>query len=174
MLKCKTICRSAAFLALAVTAFGEPAYLLAANPNSKIDVVDVALQENNELHGRVINAEGQAVSGSIVVLTDSQNAPLVRTVADEDGRFAFSQVPTGTAVLYTEQSQTPVRTWAADTAPPVAQQEVLLHENGPTVRGQFGGMDLRTATILTAWGVGLGIGVYYGTREVTNATPSGP
>ncbi|MEC7696030.1 MAG: carboxypeptidase-like regulatory domain-containing protein [Planctomycetota bacterium] len=167
MLKCKTICRSAAFLALAVTALGQPAYLLAANPSSKTDVVDVALQGNNELHGRVINAEGQAVSGSIVVLTDSQNVPLVRTVADEDGRFAFSQVPTGTAVLYTEQSQTPVRTWAADTAPPVAQPEVILNENGPTVRGQLGGIDVRTATILTAWGVGLGIGVYYGVRDAS-------
>ncbi len=167
MLKCITICRSAAFLALAVTALGQPAYLLAANPNSKSDVVDVALQGNNELHGRVINAEGQAVSGSIVVLTDSQNAPLVRTVADEDGRFAFSQVPTGTAVLYTEQSQTPVRTWAADTAPPVAQPEVILNEHGPTVRGQLGGIDVRTATILTAWGVGLGIGVYYGVRDAS-------
>ena len=174
MLKCKTICRSAAFLALAVTALGQPAYLMAADPISKIDVVDVALQGKNELHGRIINAEGRAVSGSIVVLTDSENVPLVRTVSDEDGRFAFSQVPTGIAVLYTEKSQTPLRTWAANTAPPVAQQEVVLNENGPTVRGQLGGIDVRTATILAAWGVGLGIGVYYGTREAKNATPSGP
>ena len=174
MIKCKTTCRLAAFLALAVTSLGQPAYLLAANPTSKIDVLDVALQGNNELHGRVMNAEGHAASGSIVVLTDSQNAPLVRTVADENGRFAFSEVPTGTAVLYTEQSQTPLRTWAADTAPPVAKRVVLIRENGPTVRGQLGGIDVRTAAILTAWGVGLGIGVYYGTREAKNATPTGP
>ena len=167
MVTYKTICRSAAFLALAVTAFGQPAYLLAANPVSKIDVVDVALQGQNELHGRIVNHEGEGISGSIVVLTDSQNVPLVRTVADEDGRFAFAQVPAGPAMLYTEQSQTALRTWAANTAPPIAQQEVVLSENGPTVRGQLGGIDARTATILAAWGVALGIGIYYGTRNVT-------
>ncbi|MBC19113.1 MAG: hypothetical protein CMJ74_02480 [Planctomycetaceae bacterium] len=167
MVTYKTLCRSAAFLALAVTAFGQPAYLLASNPVSKIDVVDVALQGQNELHGRVVNNDGKAVSGSVVVLTDSQNVPIVRTFADEDGRFAFAQVPTGPAMLYTEQSQTPVRTWAANTAPPVAQQEVVLSENGPTVRGQLGDIDKRRAAILTAWGVALGIGIYYGTRDVT-------
>ena len=164
MVTYKTIIRSAAFLALAVMALGQPAYLMAAQPISKIDVLDVALQGQNELHGRVVNAEGKAVSGSVVVLTDAQNVPLVRTVADEDGRFAFAHVPTGHAVLYTDQSQTPLRAWAAETAPPVAQQEVVL-ESGPTVRGQLGGLDARSAAILAAWGVALGIGVYYGTRD---------
>ena len=78
-------------------------------------------------------------------------------------------------MLYTEQSQTALRTWARDTAPPVAQQEVVISENGTTVRGQLGGggIDARTATILAAWGVALGIGIYYGTRSYTPPpTPS--
>ena len=101
------------------------------------------------------------------MLTDAQNVPLVRTVSNEEGRFAFAQVPAGSAVLYAGESQTPLRTWAAETAPPAAQQEVVLIESGPTVRGQLGNIDIdkRKAAILTAWGVALGIGVYYGTRD---------
>ena len=163
----KTFCRSLAFLALAVTAVGQPAYLMAAGPvsNSGVGVLDVALQGQNELHGRVLNAEGEVASGTVVVLTDAQNVPIVRTVSNEEGRFAFAQVPAGSAVLYAGESQTPLRTWAAETAPPAAQQEVVLNESGPTVRGQLGNIDTRTAAILTAWGVALGIGVYYGTRD---------
>ena len=115
----------------------------------------------------MLNAEGEVASGTVVVLTDAQNVPLVRTVSNEEGRFAFAQVPAGSAVLYAGESQTPVRTWAAETAPPAAQQEVVLNESGPTVRGQLGNIDIdkRKAAILTAWGVALGIGVYYGTRD---------
>tara|TARA_E500000331_G_scaffold346469_1_gene385412 strand:+ start:1539 stop:2057 length:519 start_codon:yes stop_codon:yes gene_type:complete len=167
MVTYKTFCRSLAFLALAVTAVGQPVYLMAAGPvsNSGVRVLDVALQGQNELHGRVLNAEGEVASGTVVVLTDAQNVPIVRTVSNEEGRFAFAQVPAGSAVLYAGESQTPVRTWAAETAPPAAQQEVVLNESGPTVRGQLGNIDTRKAAILTAWGVALGIGVYYGTRD---------
>ena len=170
MVTYKTFCRSLAFLALAVTAVGQPAYLMAADPVSTVSeggVLDVALQGQNELHGRVLNAEGEVASGTVVVLTDAQNVPIVRTVSNEEGRFAFAQVPAGSAVLYAGESQTPVRTWAAETAPPAAQQEVVLNESGPTVRGQLGNIDIdkRKAAILTAWGVALGIGVYYGTRD---------
>ena len=167
MVTYKTFCRSLAFLALAVTAVGQPVYLMAAGPvsNSGVRVLDVALQGQNELHGRVLNAEGEVASGTVVVLTDAQNVPIVRTVSNEEGRFAFAQVPAGSAVLYAGESQTPLRTWAAETAPPAAQQEVVLNESGPTVRGQLGNIDTRKAAILTAWGVALGIGVYYGTRD---------
>ena len=169
MVTYKTFCRSLAFLALAVTAVGQPAYLMAAGPvsNSGVRVLDVALQGQNELHGRVLNAEGEVASGTVVVLTDAQNVPIVRTVSNEEGRFAFAQVPAGSAVLYAGESQTPVRTWAAETAPPAAQQEVVLNESGPTVRGQLDNIDKRRAVILTAWGVALGIGVYYGIREAS-------
>ena len=163
----KTTCRLGAFLALAVMVVGHPANLMAAAPADSVNasVIDIALQGQNELHGRVVNAEGEAETGAVVVLADAQNVPLVRTVTDEDGRFAFAQVPAGQAVLYTDQTQTPMRTWAAETAPPAAQQEVVLNKSEPTVRGQLGNIDTRTAAILTAWGVALGIGVYYGVRE---------
>ena len=164
MVTYKTLSRSMALLALAAMVLGQPAYLLAATPTIDAETIDVALRGQNELHGRVINAEGEAASGTVVVLTDGQNVPLVRTVADEDGRFAFAQVPAGPAVLYAGQSQTQMRTWAAETAPPAAQKEVVLNESGSTVRGQLGGIDTRSATILAAWGVALGIGVYYGTK----------
>ena len=165
MVTYKTICRSMAFLALAVMVLGQPAYLLAAVPASNAEIIDVALQGQNELHGRVLNAEGEAASGTIVVLTDAQNTPLVRTTADEDGRFAFAQVPAGPAILYAGKSQTHMRAWAAETAPPAAQQEVVLNEAGPTVRGQLGNIDTRRAAILAALGVALGVGIYYGVKD---------
>jgi hypothetical protein len=166
MVTYKTISRSMAFLALAVMVLGQPAYLLAAAPAINAEVIDVALQGQNELHGRVVNAEGEAASGTIVVLADAANRPLVRTTSDEDGRFAFAQVPAGPAVLHAGQSQTHMRTWAAETAPPAAQQEVVLNEAGPTVRGQLGNIDTRRAAILAAWGVALGIGIYYGVKDI--------
>ena len=169
MVTYKTICRSMAFLALTSMILGQPAYLMAAAPTGQAKVIDVALQGQNELHGRILDAKGEAAPGTVVVLTDGQNVPLVRTVADEEGRFAFGQVPAGTAVLYAGQTQTHMRTWATGTAPPKASQEVVIDQSQPIVRGQFGGIDARSAAILAAWGVALGVGIFYGIYGDTNS-----
>ncbi|MDG2206544.1 MAG: carboxypeptidase-like regulatory domain-containing protein [Pirellulales bacterium] len=169
MVTYKTICRSMAFLALTSIVVGHPAHLMAAAPTGQAKVIDVALHGQNELHGRILDAEGKAASGTVVVLTDGQNVPLVRTVSDEEGRFAFGQVPAGTAVLYAGQTQTHMRTWTTGTAPPKASQEVVIDQSQPVVRGQFGGIDARSAAILTAWGVALGVGVFYGIYGDTNS-----
>ena len=168
MVTYKIICRFMAALALVVMVLGHPGHLLAASPVTNPKVIDVALRGQSELHGRVLDTEGNAASGTVVVLTDAKNVPLVRTVADENGRFAFAQVPAGQTVLYAGQTQTHMRAWAAQTAPPTAQQEVVINQADPTVRGQFSGVDRRSATILAAWGVALGLGIYYGVKDTSS------
>jgi hypothetical protein len=169
MVTYKNLSKTLALLALTVMVLGQPIQLMAAAPIAKAFVeqktVDIALRGQNELYGRVVDTQGQPTPGATVILADIHNVSLASTNADPQGRFAFAGVPTGHVVLQVGDSQTQMRTWAAKTAPPAAQQEVLLTTSSPTVRGQYGGLGATGTTILAAWGVALGIGIYEGVKD---------
>lgn len=168
MVTYKNLSKTLALLTLTVMVLGQPGQLMAAapiaTPPTKPKIIDVALQGQNELYGRVVDTQGQPTPGATVILADSHNASLASTNADAQGRFAFAGVPAGPAVLQVGDSRTHLRTWAVKTAPPVAQQEVLLTTSSPTVRGQLHCISPAGTMILAAWGIALGIGIYEGVK----------
>jgi hypothetical protein len=160
-----------ACLALAMMIFGQPISLIAATPMiANEPAIDVALRGQNELHGQVVDKNGLPTSGVVVVFEDGQKSSAVETITDEQGRFAFASVPAGASLIQVGDTSTSVRTWAVNTAPPSAQQAVVI-STSPTVRGQAGAgcLTRRGVAALAIWGVAVGIGIYEGVKvKATN------
>ena len=151
-------------LALAMMIFGQPISLIAATPMiENKPAIDVALQGQNELHGQVVDENGLPTSGVVVVFEDVKKSSVVETITDEQGRFAFASVPAGASLIQVGDTSTSVRTWAVNTAPPSAQQAVVV-STSPTVRGQAsaGRLTRREVAALAIWGTAVGIGIWHG------------
>ncbi len=110
-------------------------------------MTDVALGAGGVLSGRIVDAQGQPLDGAVVSLKQGSR-DVARTVADAQGRFVFRGLKGGAYVIEAGQSRGAYRLWAPQTAPPKAQQQALLVAGGPVVRGQFGGLDIITLTLL--------------------------
>jgi hypothetical protein len=111
-----------------------PQAVLAAPPAPSAP--DVALEAGGLMVGQVVDAQGAPRAGAPVVI-QQKGVEVARTVADGQGRFAFSGVRGGVYHLVTSNGQAMYRCWAEGTAPPVAQQGALLVA-GDVVRGQCG------------------------------------
>lgn len=104
---------------------------------------DVALQPGGVLHGQVLN-EQAAVQAKSKVAVVHKGKPLTVTETDKDGRFVLTGLEPGVYELHLAQGGGAYRLWAPQTAPPVAQQSVLLVEEGQVVRGLGGGGDVKS------------------------------
>jgi hypothetical protein len=62
---------------------------------------------------------------------------VVETVTNETGEFAYRGLIGGMYQLEAEESATMCRVWAAGTAPPSAQQRLLLVESDDVASGQW-------------------------------------
>ncbi len=153
-----------ACLALAMMIFGQPISLIAATPMiANEPAIDVALRGQNELYGQVVDKNGLPISGVVVVFEDGQKSSAVETITDEQGRFAFASVPAGASLIQVGDTSTSVRTWAVNTAPPSAQQVVVV-STSPPVRGHAsaGCLTRRGVAALAIWGTAVGIGIWHG------------
>lgn len=98
---------------------------------------DVALGAGGSLRGQVVNGQGNPVAGTRVVLVkDSQLVSMVET--DRNGQFTASNLTGGVYQIATQEGVGVYRLWAANTAPPAAEQSALLVADGQVVRGQGG------------------------------------
>ena len=110
-------------------------------------ISDIELAAGGTFKGQVLNAEGLALGG--VELTLHQGTEQVaRTVTDQDGQFAVSNLRGGVYQVNAENTQEIYRLWSEGTAPPAAEQEVAIVSSPEVVRGQIGGVDVITATAL--------------------------
>jgi hypothetical protein len=111
----------------------EPATRVAAEKKTTT-TADVVLSSAGELTGRVITAEGAAVDGATVKL--SQNGKSVgQTTSGADGRFKLASVKGGLYQVAAGQTTQVVRVWHADAAPPSARPMTTIVQ-GTVVRGQ--------------------------------------
>jgi hypothetical protein len=108
---------------------------LAGGFQSAPKVIDVELGQSGSLQGQVATRDGTPAGGTPIVLFRGDVA-VARTEADQQGRFAFGNLPGGVYVLAAPSGGHICRVWARGTAPPTATEQVLLVTNTAIVRGQ--------------------------------------
>lgn len=112
--------------------------LMVPAPASEIpqsEVVDVVLGQGGVITGQVVDVQGSAVAEQSVVLLQSHRE-VVRATTDARGTFAIEGVQGGVYQLVVGHSDVVLRAWTAGTAPPVAQQGVLMVSGQDVYRGQ--------------------------------------
>ncbi len=108
---------------------------LSANTKS-LRADDVALQGAGELRGQILDHQGRpSALTKVVILQQQKVVGLAKT--DITGQFVVRGLKPGAYQIQSAVGNKFVRLWAPRTAPPVAQQAVLLVGNTNTVRGQI-------------------------------------
>ncbi|QDT56211.1 hypothetical protein Pan44_42630 [Caulifigura coniformis] len=122
-------------------------------------VKDVKLTSAGELTGRVVTAEGKAVDG--VTVTISQNGkPVTHVVSTGSGEFKAPGMKSGLYQVSAVRQVQYVRAWPQDVAPPSAMPQTTFVQ-GNVVRGQdeFDYLETDEIIIGTVAFAALGIGI---------------
>ncbi len=98
---------------------------------------DVALGDGGVLVGQVVDAEGVAVAMATVTLVDHKQE-IAQVRADQEGKFSVPGLRGGVYRISSRGQNAMVRLWAPHTAPPIAQQGVILVVGDDVIRGQYG------------------------------------
>lgn len=123
-------------------------------------IKDIKLTSAGELTGRVVTAEGKAVDGAAVTISQNGKA-LTKAVSTASGEFKVANLKTGLYQVSAGRTSQVVRVWPQDVAPPNALAQTTLVQ-GNVVRGQDEFDYLETDEIIigviavTALGVGIG------------------
>jgi|GEM_PF-953705 len=96
---------------------------------------DVTLASGGVLHGQVVDGQGIGLDGAVVSLRQG-GEELSRTIADQEGRFSFSELRGGVYEVRGGQGMRIYRAWSPGTAPPAARTEALVISDPQAVRGQ--------------------------------------
>ena len=107
-----------------------------AAPNPMIPS-DVALGDGGVLVGQVVDAQGVAVAMAKVTLADHKQE-IAQVRADQEGKFSVPGLRGGVYRISSRGQDAMYRLWAPHTAPPVAQQGVILVVGDDVIRGQYG------------------------------------
>jgi hypothetical protein len=99
---------------------------------------DVALQPGGILKGQVLNEQAVA-QGQTKIAIAHMGKPFTVTQTDKDGRFVLTDLKPGVYELHLAQGGGAYRVWAPRTAPPAAEEGVLLIQDSRVVRGANGG-----------------------------------
>ena len=88
-------------------------------------LIDVALENDNALYGKVVDANGTALTGLEVKL--QRNSTTVATgVTQEEGRFRIGPLRGGVYSATVGRQLVNLRVWTKNSAPPAVTSEVLL------------------------------------------------
>ncbi len=133
-----------------------PQTSMAAGPQTaqvaaRVQIADVLLT-NGTLTGKVVNAQGQILGGSVIKVSLG-NKEVASAVAGKNGEFEVKNLTTGVYQISTGQTKAAVRLWEGQAAPPSAKKNVLL-VNGPVTRAQLlaGGLGNLSRTQLLVGG----------------------
>ena len=139
-------------------------------------VKDIKLTSAGELTGKVVTAEGKAVDGAAVTI--SQNGkPVNKAVSKATGEFTVAGLKTGVYQVSAGRTAQFVRVWPQDVAPPSAVAQTTIVQ-GPVVRGQDEWDYLETDEIIigvtaaTALGIGIGALVVANDNDDNNNSAS--
>jgi hypothetical protein len=126
--------------ALACLAMLVPQPILAEQPVTAPlagEAQDVALGEGGLLVGHVLNQEGVAQSNVSVAVHMGEHE-IVRSTTDQNGVFAAQGLRGGQVTISSDQGYRVCRLWTAGTAPPSAEPNAIIVQEGAIVRGQWG------------------------------------
>jgi hypothetical protein len=101
------------------------------------NVIDVALNAEGSLEGKVISSSKSAVNGTEVVVYQGSKE-IVRTVTNKEGEFKVNNLKNGVYTVTADKGMGEVRVWETAYAPPAAEQNVVLMSGQRIVRGQNG------------------------------------
>jgi len=121
-------------ISLATLGLCLPQVAFAASPTPTPPVVDIALADGGVLHGQVVDLQGSGVAG-VPVSVKAQDREIVRTTSTDGGRFSVKGLRGGVYQLAAGQGQGVYRMWAANTAPPSAQKNVIVYTQGECCGG---------------------------------------
>lgn len=100
--------------------------------------IDVALHEGGLLAGQVVDAQGTPMAGADVAVR-ALGREVAGTRTDEKGAYAIAGLRGGVYEIVTANSAGVYRLWAPRTAPPAANQQLMLVTGAEVVRGQHPG-----------------------------------
>ncbi len=101
---------------------------------------DIALHQGTAsqggvLVGQMLDAQGAAIAGATVSVRTS-GKEVGRVLTDQTGKFQMTGLKGGVHQVATAGQQEVYRLWAPQTAPPAAQQGLMLVSSTDVVRGQ--------------------------------------
>lgn len=129
-------CLGLALGASTVAAADQPA-ARPATQTAAIRILDIELTGTGSLSGTVINAQGNPLAATTVVLRQ-QRRDVAQTVSDQTGRFQMTGVKPGTYQILAGEGHGLIRLWAEGMAPPSAKPQLMVvAQRGPVVRGQI-------------------------------------
>lgn len=111
---------------------------VAAEPQATApDIIqDAELARSGVLRGRVYNAQGAALDGvDVTVLSTDSKAVLSRT--NDRGEFFVGGLKGGVYQVVAGQGSQVIRAWSEGTAPPTAQQQILVVSDPRVAVGQW-------------------------------------
>ena len=130
------ISRTVRAIVVAMTCFGFLSADVARAAGPAIAKVrDVALQSAGVLHGQVVDAQGAPqAQAQVAAVQNGKTLSVAQT--DAAGRFTLANMSGGVYELQTASNTDVYRLWAPRTAPPAAQDSVLLVNDQNVVLGQ--------------------------------------
>lgn len=146
-------------------------------------IVDVAIQSDGVLRGRILDTQGgtpaEAKAGLPISFVRDQKL-VARAISDDAGRFAIPGLSGGIYQVILEHPLVPrwqfCRLWSSEGAPPQASREMALILDPVVVRGRaglwLGWPPSFTATALTAGAISAPI-IYHNVHR-DNAVPMSP
>lgn len=110
---------------------------------------DVALGVLGELRGQLLDAQGRVRANEFVMVQRPGQAP-IRVQTDDQGRFVVAGLSGGAYQVFAKESAITCRCWTAQTAPPVARQELLVVTGEGVQRAQrpFGDLLFSTPVLV--------------------------
>ncbi|MBX3438324.1 MAG: carboxypeptidase regulatory-like domain-containing protein, partial [Planctomycetaceae bacterium] len=103
---------------------------------AKSGVVDVALQADGTLLGRMVSSEGRAIDGAVVTLA-TKDGVIGRTTTDAEGVYRFANQTPGAYRISAGQQVQEFRVWPEEAAPPGAQAYALIVDSNRVIRAQM-------------------------------------
>ncbi len=115
----------------------EPARPAATTSTARPAIVDVALDAQGNLSGKVLNAQGKAVDGASVIVRQGTRE-VARAETSAAGEFQVAGLRGGVYQIGTDKQAGTFRVWTKKAAPPSARETALVvsKPQGQVVRGQ--------------------------------------
>jgi hypothetical protein len=105
-------------------------------PTRKLTVHDVSMDRSGGLRVIVVNAQGHALPGAEITLSQVGEERGIRATTNADGRCVFQSLTGGSYSLRTSEGICLCRLWTAQAAPPKAADQLLIVNDRFVQRGQ--------------------------------------
>lgn len=129
---------------------------LAAGEIAQFQALDVALQANGVLVGQLTDSQGQPLA-NVPVSVVTNGKEIARCQTSPTGAFQAADLRGGVVQIVAGNTSRTCRLWAPETAPPAAQQGVLMVSQGDVVRGQCCGAPVTCGSCVGGRGGLLGV-----------------